>query len=148
MIDPIVTTLINFGIGGCMAALVVWHVWYTQTKQIPTLLTTFESQMGKEREAAAQRLTTERELSTLRHEDNIRQSALLLTSLRQVHHSLRNVSSLLSVLATKIDFVLGIKSKEEARVREEEIRKQMHQAEQEELDLEVDEMHSPGGHSV
>ncbi len=112
MNEPIISTLINFGIGGCMAALVVWHVWYTQTKQIPSLLITFESQMAKEREAANYRLSTEREISNIRHEDNIKQSTMLVQSLREVHHQLRNLSNIVSLQTTKMDMVLGLKRRE------------------------------------
>lgn len=123
MLDPVFSTLINFGIGGCMAALVVWHVWYTQTKQIPSLLSTFESQMAKEREAANQRLASEREISTIRHEDNIKQATLTITSLREVHHSIRNLSNHIALNTAKIDLMLGLNAKkdnEEAREDEEE----------------------------
>jgi hypothetical protein len=145
MIDPIVTTLINFGIGGCMAALVVWHVWYTQTKQIPALLATFESQMGKEREAANSRMATEREISTIRHEDNIRQYTLLLTSVRGIHHAHRNQTNTLALLAAKIDFMLGLKTKEETRLREEDLRKEAVHDKDDQDDDEMMEVHSAQG---
>lgn len=111
--DPIVNTVINSGIGVGMAVLVVWHVWYTQTRQIPALLQTFESQMAKERDAATSRLSTEREISTIRHEDNLKQSAMMLTSIREVHHALRNVANTTSLLATKIDMMLGFRAQKE-----------------------------------
>jgi hypothetical protein len=118
--EPIITTLINFGIGGCMAALVVWHVWYTQTKQIPSLLSTFENQMSKEREAANQRLAQEREISHMRHEDNIKQSTLITVSLREVHHSLRNLGNQVSLNTAKIDLSLGLNGRIKSEVREQE----------------------------
>lgn len=120
VLDPLISNLINFGIGGCMAALVVWHVWYTQTKQIPTLLVTFEKQMDLERvnsdsRAKAEReshdkiLTTERQIAQMRHEENIAQSTLLLSSLRETHHAIRNLANSVKLHHARIDVALGMK---------------------------------------
>jgi hypothetical protein len=127
--DPIFTVLLNGGIGLGMAALVIWHVWYTQTRQIPEerkaasqrqteLLKAFEDQMSKEREAANVRMTTEREISNMRHEDNIKQNTLMVTSLREVHHQLRNVGNVVSLLGVKIDLTLGLNKKIKDQVRQ------------------------------
>lgn len=131
MLDPIITTLINFGIGGCMAALVVWHVWYTHTKTQPAMMTTFREQIAAERTASERniaaeraaseerlkqerqlsdaRLSSERQITQIRHEENIAQSTLIISSLRETHHAIANIANQVSLHHAKIDMVIGMR---------------------------------------
>jgi hypothetical protein len=106
---PLITTLINFGVGGCMAALVVWHVWFTQTRQLPAMLATFSAQIERERAVSESRITTERQITQMRHEENIAQSTLLLNSLRETHHAIQGLANQTSLHHAKIDAVMGLR---------------------------------------
>lgn len=120
MLDPVIQSLIQLGIGGCMAAVVVWHVWFTQTKQIPSLLTTFAAQMDltrkqgdenakQERDSHDRLLKSEREISQMRHEENLRQSALMISSLRETHHAIKNLANNVHLHRATIDAVMRLK---------------------------------------
>ncbi len=110
---PLITTLINFGVGGCMAALVVWHVWFTQTRQLPAMLTTFAAQIERERAVSESRIATERQITQMRHEENIAQSTLLLNSLRETHHAIQGLANQTSLHHAKIDAVMGLRGHKE-----------------------------------
>lgn len=113
MIDPIINNLVNLGVAGCMAAVVVWHVWHTQTKTLPAILLSFEKQMEKERTACNERLTQQQTITQIRHEENIAQSTLMINSLRETHHSIANLANQTALHHAKIDVVLGMRKEVE-----------------------------------
>lgn len=93
--DPIVNALVNFGIGGCMAAGVLWLVWYRETVAIPKMFASFAEQMHQERED-----------NHRRHQENREDIRLLVQgfgeisqAVRDTHHDLRTLCSLLRLRA-------------------------------------------------
>lgn len=139
MVDPIITNLVSLGIGGCMAALVVWHVWYTQTQQIPDMVQRFtgsvetlakahETQIKEERqnsdlrakidrESAERLVATEREITQMRHAENNQQSALIISSLREVHHQLQNMANATTLHNALVNQMLNLEDKQNEKLK-------------------------------
>lgn len=131
MIDPIITSLVSLGIGGCMAALVVWHVWYTQTRQIPdmtkaaregqaAMLLAFETQLKEERansdlrakidrESNQKLIEAERQITQMRHQENMSQIMLMIQSLRETHHQLNNLGNQVKLHHALVNQIVGIR---------------------------------------
>jgi len=82
--DAITQGLLNFGIGGAMAAAVLWWAWYRETKTLPALMDLFRDEMGKER-AQCERYHQDgiQQHRETRHAvNNLRQELLLARAMR------------------------------------------------------------------
>lgn len=114
-----------------MAALVVWHVWYTQTKQIPdmtkaaregqaAMLLSFENQLREERANADLRakidrdshqklIESERQITQMRHQENMAQLTLMIGSMRETHHQISNLWSEVKLHHALVNQIVGIR---------------------------------------
>ena len=53
--DSVINVLVTNGIGGCMAAGVLWFLWYTATRIIPRIIDRFSEELKEEREICERR---------------------------------------------------------------------------------------------
>lgn len=94
--DSILSALLNFGIGGLMAAGVLWLLWYRETITLPRLLERFTAELREERSACERR-----------HAEGMGGHALVLGEVRETRDAVKSLHDEVRLHRALVDDHLG-----------------------------------------